>query len=68
MANATGILIVLLAVTQISVSDAVARLRSELASRPELSQESFHAAELEAQELREALAPLLPSVGEKETA
>ena len=44
MANAVGILIVLLAVTQISVSDAVARLRSELESRPELSQESFHAA------------------------
>jgi hypothetical protein len=67
MANAVGILIVLLAVTQISVSDAVARLRSELESRPELSQESFHAAELEARELREALAPLLPTAGEKET-
>lgn len=66
MANVTGILVVLLAVTQISVSDAMARLQDELVNRPELSREAFDAAEREALELRLALAPLLPSAAERE--
>jgi hypothetical protein len=66
MANVTGILVVLLAVTQISVNDAVARLRNQLQERPELSREAFLAAEQEAQELREALAPLLPDAARNE--
>jgi hypothetical protein len=67
MANVTGILVVLLAVTQISVRDAVARLRDEMVRRPELSREAFVAAEQEAAELREALAPLLPSSDSQES-
>jgi hypothetical protein len=66
MANVTGILVVLLVVTQISVGDAVARLRDELVRRPELSRGAFEAAEREAAALREALAPLLPSAGARE--
>ena len=60
MANVTGILIVLLAVTQISVGDAMARLREQLADRPELTREALDLAETEAAGLRHALAPLEP--------
>jgi hypothetical protein len=60
MANVTGILIVLLAVTQISVGDAMDRLRDQLAERPELTPESLASAEVEMRGLRAALAPLLP--------
>jgi hypothetical protein len=45
MANVTGILVVLLAVTQISVGDAMARLREQLADRPELTREALALAE-----------------------
>lgn len=60
MANVTGILIVLLAVTQISVGDAMARLRDDIEQRPELSPASLAQAESEARSLRATLAPLLP--------
>ena len=60
MANVTGILIVLLAVTQISVGDAMARLRDDLEQRPELSATSLARAEEEARSLRATLQPLLP--------
>jgi hypothetical protein len=60
MANVTGILVVLLAVTQISVGDAMARLREQLADRPELTREALALAEAEAAGLRNALAPLEP--------
>ena len=60
MANVTGILIVLLAVTQISVGDAMTRLRDDLDQRPELSPASLAQAEAEARSLQETLAPLLP--------
>lgn len=58
MANVTGILVVLLAVTQISVGDAMGRLRDQLLARPELSRESLAAAASEAEDLRARLAPL----------
>jgi len=60
MANVTGILIVLLAVTQISVGDAMTRVRDDLDQRPELSPASLAQAEAEARALQETLAPLLP--------
>ena len=60
MANVTGILIVLLAVTQISVGDAMTRVRDDLDQRPELSPASLAQAEAEARSLQETLAPLLP--------
>jgi hypothetical protein len=66
MANVTGILVVLLAVTQISVGDAVERLRDQLSARPELSREAMTAAESEASELELALAPLLPDADANE--
>ncbi|MGH0033098.1 MAG: hypothetical protein ACQGVC_25185 [Myxococcota bacterium] len=66
MANVTGILVVLLAVMQISVGDAMERLKDELVGRPELSREAMAAAEEEARELRGALAPLLPDAAERE--
>ena len=59
MANVTGILIVLLAVTQISMGDAMGRLRDLLAARPELTPASLEAAAQEADALRDALAPLV---------
>ena len=58
MANVTGILIVLLAVTQLSVSDAMARIRSELSERPELTAQSLAQAEEEASQLAATLASL----------
>ena len=57
MANVTGILVVLMAVIQISVGDAMERLRDELLDRPGLSREALAAAEAEAESLRTALAP-----------
>ena len=66
MANVTGILVVLLAVTQISVGDAMKRLRAQMAARPELTRESLDVAQAEAERLRAALAPLLPRRGELE--
>jgi hypothetical protein len=66
MANVTGILVLLLVSTQLSVGDAVARLRDELVRRPELSRSAFEAAERDAAALREALAPLLPGAAENE--
>jgi hypothetical protein len=59
MANVTGILIVLLAVTQLSVSDAMDRIRNEMAKRPELTGVALRLAEFEALRLASALAPLL---------
>jgi len=59
MANVTGILVVLMAVTQISVGDAMERLRDQLLERPELSREALAAAASEAESLRAALAPRL---------
>ena len=67
MANVTGILIVLLAVTQISVGDAMARLRDDMEQRPELSQASLAELEAEAQSLQATLAPLLPQRSHLET-
>jgi hypothetical protein len=64
MANVTGILVVLMAVMQISVGDAMERLRDDLLDRPGLSREALDAAQAEAETLRAALAPL---VGERET-
>ena len=58
MANVTGILIVLLAVTQISVGNAMTRLRATVAERPELTLESIAMAEAEAATLAAALEPL----------
>jgi hypothetical protein len=58
MANVTGILIVLLAVTQLSVSDAMDRIRNELAQRPELTGAALRLAEFESERLANALAPL----------
>lgn len=66
MANVTGILVVLLAVTQISVGDAMKRLRAQMAARPELTRESLDLARVEAERLGAALAPLLPRRGELE--
>jgi hypothetical protein len=66
MANVTGILVVLLAVTQISVGDAMKRLRAQMAARPELTRESLDLARAEAERLTAALAPLLPRRGELE--
>ena len=60
MANVTGILVVLLAVTQISVGDAMTRLRDDFEQRPELSPASLEQAEREAHSLQVTLAPLLP--------
>ena len=60
MANVTGILVVLLAVTQISVGDAMKRLRSQMEARPELTRESLERASAEAERIRTALEPLLP--------
>jgi len=60
MANVTGILVVLLAVTQISVGDAMKRLRSQMEARPELTRESLDRASAEAERIRTALVPLLP--------
>jgi len=59
MANVTGILIMLLAVTQLSVDDAMDRIRSELAKRPELTGAAMRLAEFEALKLASALAPLV---------
>jgi hypothetical protein len=59
MANVTGILIVMLAVTQISTGDAMGRLRDVLAERPELTPESLARVDREAAVLRGELAPLL---------
>lgn len=59
MANVTGILVVMLAVTQISMGDAMGRLREMLAQRPELTPESLALAEEEAAALRVELAPLV---------
>jgi hypothetical protein len=61
MANVTGILVVLLAVTQISVGDAMKRLRVQLDARPELTRESLERARAEAAQIREGLAPLQAS-------
>jgi hypothetical protein len=66
MANVTGILVVLLAVTQISVGDAMKRLRAQMAARPELTRESLDLARAEAERLGAAVAPLLPRRGELE--
>jgi hypothetical protein len=66
MANVTGILVVMLAVTQISMGDAMGRLRDLLAARPELTAESLAHAEDEAETLRLALAPLLAAEEEFE--
>jgi hypothetical protein len=68
MANVTGILIVLLAVTQLSVSDAMDRIRSELAKRPELTGAALRLAEFEAARLASALTPLLERQDELESA
>ncbi|MDH5306433.1 MAG: hypothetical protein OEW02_04575 [Myxococcales bacterium] len=64
MANVTGILVVLLAVTQISVGDAMKRLRAEMAARPELTREALELTRAEADRISAALAPLLPRRGE----
>jgi hypothetical protein len=66
MANVTGILVVLLAVTQISVGDAMKRLRSSMEARPELTRESLELANAEAERIRLALEPLLPRQGQLE--
>ncbi|HEY5656798.1 MAG TPA: hypothetical protein VIY27_03325, partial [Myxococcota bacterium] len=66
MANVTGILVVLLAVTQISVGDAMKRLRAQMAARPELTRESLDLARAEADRLSRALAPVLPRQDELE--
>ncbi len=58
MANVTGILVVLLAVTQISVSDAMKRIRAQVEARPELTAENVARAEQEAATLRGELEPL----------
>ena len=58
MANVTGIMIVLLAVIQLSVGDAMERISDQLATRPELNPASLEAAESEARQLSSALAPL----------
>jgi len=58
MANVTGILVVMLAVTQISMGDAMVRLREMLSQRPELTRESLERVEREAAALRAELAPL----------
>lgn len=59
MANVTGILVVLMAVIQISVGDAMERLRDQLLARPELSRDALSAAAEEAASLQLALAPQL---------
>jgi hypothetical protein len=60
MANVTGILVVLLAVTQISVGDAMKRLRTQIEARPELTREALDLVQAEAMRIRDALAPLAP--------
>jgi hypothetical protein len=57
MANVTGILVVLMAVIQISVGDAMERLSDQLLARPELSRAALEAVDEEATRLRAALAP-----------
>jgi hypothetical protein len=60
MANVTGILVVLLAVTQLSVGDAMKRLRETAAARPELTHEAIELMQAEAKRIDVALAPLEP--------
>ncbi len=58
MANVTGILVVMLAVVQISSGDAVGRLHALLDERPELTPASLAAATEQAAAIRAELAPL----------
>ncbi|MEM7410251.1 MAG: hypothetical protein AAF430_08465 [Myxococcota bacterium] len=59
MANVTGILIFMLAVTQLSMGDAMGRLRAQLgAEAAGISAEAFDAAIAETQRLEAQLAPL----------
>jgi len=61
MANVTGILVVMLAVVQISTGDAVGRLRELLAQRPELTPESLALATEQAAAIRSELESLAAS-------
>jgi hypothetical protein len=64
MANVTGILVVMLAVVQISTGDAAGRLRELLAQRPELTAESLALATEQAEAIRAELAPLAARDGD----